>query len=138
MYEMFSKPKNIQQLTGDLPRNRVTPLAPFSHTGVDFTGPVLVHHLGRGTRPTKVYFAVFICFSIKAVHLELVSDLTTKAFLAYLKRFIGRSGKPIAIYSDNATNFIGKHVYRMYQVYLKSRLQKVKQIFSNARTLSLL
>ena len=60
---------------GDLPRNRATPLAPFSHTGVDFAGPFLVHHLERGISSKKVYLAVFICFSIKAVHLELVSDL---------------------------------------------------------------
>lgn len=51
--------------------------------------------------------AVFVCLVTKAIHLEVVSDLTTEAFLASLKRLFARRGKARAIYSDNATNFIG-------------------------------
>ncbi|XP_062539093.1 uncharacterized protein LOC134207384 [Armigeres subalbatus] len=43
----------------------------------------------------------------KAVHLELVSDLSTDAFIAALKRFVARRGKPVALFCDNATNFKG-------------------------------
>lgn len=43
----------------------------------------------------------------KAVQVELVSDLTTEAFLACLKWFIARRGNPATIYSDNGRNFIG-------------------------------
>ena len=43
----------------------------------------------------------------KALHLEIVSDLTTKAFLNSLKRLIARRGKPRAIFSDNGRNFVG-------------------------------
>lgn len=50
---------------------------------------------------------IFVCFCTKAVHLELVSSLTTEAFLATLKRFIARRGKPSDIFSDNGTNFVG-------------------------------
>lgn len=45
--------------------------------------------------------------SVKAIHLELVSDLTTECFMAALKRFIGRRGKPLNLFSDNARNFVG-------------------------------
>ncbi|GFX80148.1 integrase catalytic domain-containing protein [Trichonephila clavipes] len=45
--------------------------------------------------------------STKATHLEVVSDLTTEAFLACLRRFIARRSKPSVIWSDNATNFKG-------------------------------
>ena len=45
--------------------------------------------------------------SVKAVHIELVSELTTKAFLACLRRFIARRGKPRVVWSDNGTNFLG-------------------------------
>lgn len=56
----------------------------------------------------KVYMAVFICFATKAIHLELVSDLTTDAFIAALKRLIiARRGRPERMYSDNATTFVG-------------------------------
>ena len=56
----------------------------------------------------------------KAVHLELVSDLTTEAFLSCLKRFFALRGKSTNIYSDNATNFLGvrnelKELYSVIQ-----------------------
>ena len=44
---------------------------------------------------------------MKAAHLELVSDLTTDAFLSTLRRFIARRGKPKLIWSDHGTNFVG-------------------------------
>ncbi|XP_015119453.1 uncharacterized protein LOC107042782, partial [Diachasma alloeum] len=47
--------------------------------------------------------------TVKAVHLEVVSDLTTEGFMATLKRFIARRGKPLHLYSDNGSNFIGAH-----------------------------
>lgn len=55
----------------------------------------------------KSYFCLFICFSTKAVHVEVVGDLNTQSFLACLARFIGRRGVPSSISSDNATNFVG-------------------------------
>ena len=45
--------------------------------------------------------------SVKAVHLELVSGLTTEAFIAALRRFTARRGKPSLIWSDHGTNFVG-------------------------------
>ncbi|GFT87924.1 uncharacterized protein TNCV_800171 [Trichonephila clavipes] len=49
----------------------------------------------------------FLAKTSKAVHLEIVSDLTTDAFLATLKRFVARRGKCATISSDNAKNFVG-------------------------------
>ena len=43
----------------------------------------------------------------KALHLEVVTELTNEAFLAALKRLIGRRGLPSEIFCDNATNFVG-------------------------------
>lgn len=45
--------------------------------------------------------------AIKAVHLEVVSNLTTEGFLVSLRRFTARRGIPANIYSDNGTNFVG-------------------------------
>jgi len=50
---------------------------------------------------------VFVCLNVKAVHLELVSDLSTSAFLAAFDRFVARRGLPTTIYSDCGTNFVG-------------------------------
>nr|XP_026498852.1 uncharacterized protein LOC113402757 [Vanessa tameamea] len=101
-------PKHQQQIMADLPRDRVTPSRPFTHTGVDFLGHVeLKPSKGRGMKTYKGYVAVFVCLATKTVHLELVSDLSTPAFLAAFRRFCARRGIPRRIYSDNGTNFIG-------------------------------
>ncbi|XP_065362078.1 uncharacterized protein LOC135955647 [Calliphora vicina] len=43
----------------------------------------------------------------KALHLEIVSSLTTNAFLAAFRRFISRRGPCTDLYSDCGTTFIG-------------------------------
>ena len=96
------------QLMGQLPSARVTPTTAFTHTGVDFAGPFTLK-LGHTRRPVKVkaYICVYICLTYKAVHLEVVSELTTSAFKASLDRFISRRNTPEHMYSDNGANFIG-------------------------------
>lgn len=86
-------PDKQQQLMGDLPASRSNRSRPFYHTGVDFTGSVLIKiNKGRGVKTTKGYVAVFVCMVTKAVHLELVSDLTSSSFLAALRRMAARRG----------------------------------------------
>ncbi|XP_043464231.1 uncharacterized protein LOC122499785 [Leptopilina heterotoma] len=92
----------------DLPAARVNPADPFSKTGVDYDGPFeVLQTKGRGASSTKGYVAVFVCLITKAIDLELVGDLTTESFLAALTRFTGRRGRPLELWSDNATNFRG-------------------------------
>lgn len=106
----------VEQLMGDLPSSRVVPSPPFSKSGVDYAGPFNIK-ISRN-KTGKAYLCVFVCFVTKAVHLEIVSDLSTPAFLNALKRFIARRGKCISIHSDNGTNFVGanralKEMYRL-------------------------
>ncbi|GFV27956.1 integrase catalytic domain-containing protein [Trichonephila clavipes] len=85
--------KGSQQLMADLPAARVTACRVFSQVGIDYCGPFqLKTFSGKCRQIRKVYICVFICFTVKAIHLEIVSDLTTEAFLAALKRFVARRG----------------------------------------------
>ncbi|GFX27057.1 integrase catalytic domain-containing protein [Trichonephila clavipes] len=103
-----NRPKFAEQIMGDLPESRVCPSSVFQRTGIDFAGPFLIRSSkGRGSRNTKCYICVFVCLATKAVHLEVVSDLTSKAFIACLKRFVARRGKPSEIFCDQGTNFYG-------------------------------
>jgi len=43
----------------------------------------------------------------KAIHLELVSNLISEAFIAALQHFINRSGLIDHLYSENDSNFVG-------------------------------
>ncbi|GFU88492.1 integrase catalytic domain-containing protein [Trichonephila clavipes] len=96
------------KLMGDPPTYRVTPSRPFSVCGVDYAGPInILRYRGRGAKTTKGYIALFVCFVTKVLHLELVSDLTSEAFIASLKRFCAKRGAPKHIYCDNGTTFVG-------------------------------
>lgn len=102
------KGRTLTPLMGNLPKERITPGFPFIRCGVDYAGPVLIlNRKGRGARTTKCYICLFICFVTRAIHLELVSDLSSQAYLLALKRFISRRGKPSEIFSDNGRNFVG-------------------------------
>ena len=98
-------PKTKPQMMGQLPPERITPDVVFEHVGLDFAGPL---YLKRGFvhKPTilKSYVCVFVSMSVKALHLELVSDLSTKSFIACLRRFVARRGKPSSMWSDHGTN----------------------------------
>lgn len=107
----------------DFPASRVTPASrPFVCCDIDYAGPFNIRESKKkGNIPlTKAYVAVFICLKDKAVHLELVSNLTIKTFMAAFKRFCARRGSPMHVYSDNSTDLVGaanelKKVYELLQ-----------------------
>ena len=96
------------QLMGELPQARSSPAPTFSQVGVDFAGPISLK-LGHTRKPVivKAYIGLFVCLVTKAVHIELVSDLSTDAFLAAFRLFVAQRGYPTDVHSDNGTNFIG-------------------------------
>ncbi|GFV79456.1 integrase catalytic domain-containing protein [Trichonephila clavipes] len=112
---------------GDLPKQRITQTRPFEIVGIDFAGPILTEcqHLRKANK-FKSYICLFICLATKAVHLELVSTLSTDAMLAALRRFIARRGHPSEIHSDNGTNFIGANNYlkQLYMLVKEHSIQK--------------
>ncbi|XP_064387758.1 uncharacterized protein LOC135335954 [Halichondria panicea] len=106
------------QMLGQLPVERITPGSVFDNVGVDYAGPVLIKYgYVRKPKLVKAYISVFVSLSVKAVHLELVTDLTSEAFIACFKRFIARRGLPSLVWSDNGTNFTGaaREIKELYQ-----------------------
>ncbi len=90
------------QQMASLPEWRTTPSPPFTHTGVDYAGPLYVTKTGNQKR----YILLFTCGVTRAVHLELTNTLDQKDFLLAYNRFIARRGCPTNIYSDNGTTFV--------------------------------
>lgn len=101
------KAKPAQQLMADLLPPQVQPNLPFAHTGVDFAGYFELKTSKRRNAGTeKCYVALFICLTTKAIHLEMVPNLSTQAFIETLSCFVARRGIPSRIYSDRGTNFM--------------------------------
>ena len=108
-----------QQIIRRLPSERVTPAPVFKRFGVDYAGPFQIKY-GHIRKPL-VFKRIFVCLAVKAVHLVVVSDLTTEAFIVALLHFIARCGEPTLIWSGHGTNFVGA----------KRELREKKHFFSN-------
>ena len=85
-----------------LVKSRVSLSSPFTITGVDFTGALYVRaYQGE----SKVYLCLFTCAVSRAIHLEIVTDLTVECFLQAFCRFAGRRSLPKMLLSDNGSTF---------------------------------
>ncbi|GBN84617.1 hypothetical protein AVEN_189050-1 [Araneus ventricosus] len=93
------KVRRGNQIMAPLPENRIQAIYPFENVGIDFAGPLY-------TRNTdKAYIALFTCAVTRAIHLEVVSSLSTEHFLLAFRRFISRRGICPTVNSDNAMTF---------------------------------
>lgn len=93
-----------EQKMADLPEDRVEPSPPFTFCGMDCFGPFVTKH---GRKEYKRYGLLFTCLCSRAVHIEVVEDMTTDAFIIALRCFIAIRGTVRQIRSDQGSNFIG-------------------------------
>jgi len=111
---------------GSLPADRVRSNTGFHTAGIDFCGPFFYKAEARNKPPHKCFISIFVCFSTKAAHLEIVHDLSAAAFIAALTRFISIRGKPRTLWSENATNFMGA----------TNELAELKELFKSEPSMS--
>ncbi|MCP3663853.1 MAG: transposase family protein, partial [Gammaproteobacteria bacterium] len=97
-----SKPYQLPPMPA-LPSKRVLHFQPFQNIGLDYFGPISISTLA-GLK--KIWICLFTCCVTRAIHLELVSDMSSLQFLNCFRRFIARRGKPVSIISDNAPQFV--------------------------------
>lgn len=110
------------QQMSELPAPRVSLTRAFTHTGVDFSGAISIRtSMTRNCKYIKGYICLFVCLATRAIHLELVTDLSSQAFICALKRFISRRGICRYLYSDNGTNFKGANhdLHDLYVMFKK-------------------
>ena len=100
-----------------LPAERVRWVAPFKHVGVDHTGSFTIKDT-QG-RKNKAYICLFVCATTRAVHLEVVDNLTAASFIMCLRRLAAAKGMPTLILSDNHKTFVTQPLYesRMYWIH---------------------
>lgn len=111
------------QKMADLVEERLIPQKPFTNVSLDYCGPFQVkRYAGRCRTLVKAYVAVFICMATRAIHLEVVNDLTSEAFIDAYQRFAARRGNCAKLISDNATTFTGakRKINELADVFSKS------------------
>ncbi|GFU41995.1 integrase catalytic domain-containing protein [Trichonephila clavipes] len=123
----FSAQKT-EVVPSSLPKDRVSNSKIFQVVGVDLAGPLHLKDRRKG------WVVLFTCAVFRAVHFELITSLSTAAFLQSLRRFISRRGRPTIIYSDNGTNFVGSNSglnsIDWDVVISKANIQKIKWKFN--------
>ncbi|XP_061729961.1 uncharacterized protein LOC133534733 [Cydia pomonella] len=107
-----ARPRSVQPFMADLPPDRVKCTRAFLGTATDFGGPFYIKSSSlRNAKIEKCFLCIFVCLSTKAVHLEVVSQLSVEAFVAALTRFVSRRGLPNLLRSDCGTNYTGTNKY---------------------------
>ena len=97
------RPTEMQRMS-DLPPARVEPSPPFAYSGMDCFGPFFSK---QGRKEQKRYGLLFTCFCSRAIHIEMLNDLSTDSFINGLRCFIAIRGVVRQIKSDQGTNFVG-------------------------------
>lgn len=96
--------KSYAQPTPPLPNFRVDESQRvFEAVGIDFTGPL---HVKERDEVRKTYVLLFTCAVFRAVHLELLDDMSYRELMHGLSMFFARRGTPRLILSDNAKSFV--------------------------------
>uniref|UniRef100_A0A1I7VA42 Integrase catalytic domain-containing protein n=1 Tax=Loa loa TaxID=7209 RepID=A0A1I7VA42_LOALO len=83
----------------DLIESSVLRSRTFAKIGLDYFGPISIK-IEVGV--TKRWVVLFACFT-RALHLEVVGNLSAESFLHVLRGFISRRGYPERVLSDNAS-----------------------------------
>ena len=86
-----------------LPKVRVQDVSPFTIASIDFTGALFVKQCNG--EESKVYICLFTCATSRAVHLEVVTDLSVPTFLLAFCHFAAQRSLPQVMMLDNATTY---------------------------------
>ena len=93
----------------DLPADRLEEAPPFTYVGVDVFGPwsVVTRRTRGGQANSKRWAVLFTCLCIRPIHIEVIEDMSSSAFINALRRFVAIPGKVKQFRSDRGTNFVG-------------------------------
>ena len=102
--------RNLEtQKMADVPTDRLTPGPPFTLIGIDAFGPwqVSARKTRGGSANSKRWGIIFTCLSTRAIHVEVVEEMSSSSFINALRRFLSIRGPVKCIRSDRGSNFIG-------------------------------
>jgi hypothetical protein len=103
-----AKPELATQFMSSLQLNRLLMTHPFTRSACDYGGPFSLRaSLTARASIVKAWIAMFKCMCTGAIHIEVVTTLSTEGFIMAFDRFTSRRGLSVEIYSDNGTNFVG-------------------------------
>lgn len=116
------------QRMAELPKERLEASAPFTNSGMDCFGPFIVK---KARKEYKRYGLIFTCLYSRAVHIEMLEDLSTDSFINALRCFISLRGAVRQLHCDQGSNFVGAR--NEFKEALKQCDTKLLEIFLSER-----
>ncbi|XP_062583635.1 uncharacterized protein LOC134245360 [Saccostrea cucullata] len=101
--------KYQSQLMSDLPADQIQPCPSFTYIGLDTFGPwtIATRRTRGGVSNSKRWSVLFTCLYKRAIHIEVIEELSSSSFINCLRRFISLRGNVKEIRSDRGSNFVG-------------------------------
>jgi len=114
---------------GIIPAQRLVETAPLTHCGLNCFGPFAVKD---GGKERKSYGLMITRLSSRAVHIELLEDMTSDCFINSLRNFIAIRGSVSTIRCDQCINFVGalNDLVKTCQGSLGPKIYSIKFIFN--------
>ncbi len=111
---LCKKPTSLYQQMAPLPALRGDQV-PWKYVSTDLFGPLIVKESPAVRK--KMYGSIFVCLVTRAIHLELILDMSTQSFLYAFQKQVARKGKPDEIFSDNAKYYerADKEIKKLYK-----------------------
>ncbi len=79
---------------------------PFIVTGIDFTEAFTLRGPKEAPKVYRTFYILLFTYaSTRAIHLEVVEDITTLSFLEAFRCFVSQHSRPAVIMSDNEKTF---------------------------------
>ena len=101
--------KLVEQRTGQLPMERMAVGSPpWAGVCLDLMGPVLVRGMVNKRSSMKAWPLLFVCQGTGALHICLMHDYGTEAFLLQYRSFVSLRGKPAKVTSDQGSQLTSK------------------------------
>ncbi len=116
------------QMMGQLPADRVKANPAFHTVGVDTAGPFKLRRKEVGGNVmVDRHIILFTCFSTRAIHLEVLNNLSTESVIMSIKELCSRRGVPRTIWSDNAKSFqkCSRELQKLYKSIDKEKLTRL-------------
>ena len=95
-----------------LPPRLAVPFPVFTHVGLDLAGPFIVKRekttISTRGNPgkMKVWAALFVCLTVKAVKIYMIRGYSTEDFLLAWDEFVADCGQPLTVHTDRGSQLV--------------------------------
>lgn len=121
----FLNKRTIEAVMGPLPESCITIAPSFYNTQLDLSGPYKAYSPMHKRTTIKVWLVVYCCCVTSAIHINVMDDYSSTAFIQSFTRFATRYGFPNKVYCDEGTQLVkGTKDMRLSFKDIQSKLHK--------------